>query len=45
MGEKTGNIEISRLYLPNNDSNSYNVPQIILTVKDKNHYSVEGENS
>lgn len=44
MGEKAGNIEVSRLYLPNDDSNSYNVPQIILTVKDKNHYSVEGEN-
>lgn len=43
LGEKEGNIEVSRLYLPNN-KDSDDAPQIIVTVKDQHHYVVEGDN-
>ena len=37
-GKKTGNLTVSRLYLPS-DSQS-DIPELKLTVKDKNHYIV-----
>ncbi|WP_434639865.1 polysaccharide biosynthesis tyrosine autokinase [Klebsiella sp. I138] len=43
MGEKTGRIEVGRLYLPGSDEGSSNAPSIIVTVKDQHHYIVEGE--
>lgn len=42
LGEKPGNIDITRLYLPGaEDADS---PKVILTVKDNRHYEVKGEN-
>ena len=43
MREKKGSIDVSRLYLPGSDEDSSNAPKVIVTVKDKNHYIVEGE--
>ena len=43
MREKKGSIDVSRLYLPGSDEDSSNAPKVIVTVKDKNHYMVEGE--
>ncbi|QLO36243.1 polysaccharide biosynthesis tyrosine autokinase [Klebsiella sp. RHBSTW-00484] len=43
LGEKPGNINIRRLYLPMNKDNDKS-PEITLTVKDKNQYLVEGDN-
>ncbi|WP_446920387.1 polysaccharide biosynthesis tyrosine autokinase [Klebsiella pneumoniae] len=37
-GQKAGNLTVSRLYLPS--ESELDVPQLMLTVKDKNHYSV-----
>ncbi len=42
MGEKPGNIDITRLYLPGSDI-SNNTPSIILTVKDKENYSINSD--
>lgn len=39
-GQTPGNLSVSRLYLPNTDSD---VPKIILKVIDKNHYLIEGD--
>ncbi|MCC4986887.1 polysaccharide biosynthesis tyrosine autokinase [Klebsiella pneumoniae] len=41
LGEKPGKIDISQLYLP--DSDSVDIPKIILTVIDNSHYKIEGE--
>ncbi len=43
MGEKPGNIDITRLYLPGSDDISNNTPSIILTVKDKENYSINSD--
>lgn len=40
MGDKPGNIAVSRLYLPTEDDDS--TPKIIITVKDEKNYLVEG---
>ncbi|EMI5800825.1 TPA: polysaccharide biosynthesis tyrosine autokinase [Klebsiella aerogenes] len=42
LGEKPGEININRLYLSEN--NGEKTPELILTVKDNNHYTVQGEN-
>lgn len=39
-GDIPGEVAISRLYLPKVDKN---VPKVILTVTDKNHYKIEGD--
>lgn len=41
MGDKPGNIAVSRLYLPTVDDDD-SAPKIILTVKDEKRYLVEG---
>ena len=38
MGNKEGNISISRLYINGDDTEE---PKVILTVKDKNNYSIQ----
>ncbi|HDV8764760.1 TPA: polysaccharide biosynthesis tyrosine autokinase, partial [Raoultella ornithinolytica] len=38
LGEKEGNISISRLYLENTGDD---LPELILTVKDKRHYTIQ----
>ncbi|HCE9036830.1 TPA: polysaccharide biosynthesis tyrosine autokinase [Klebsiella michiganensis] len=43
MGEKPGNIEVTRLYLPASDDNGDNTSQLTLTVKDDHQFSVEGK--
>lgn len=43
MGEKPGNIEVTRLYLPASDDKGDNTSQITLTVKDDHQFSVEGK--
>lgn len=44
LGKQRGNLEISRLYLPMDDSDSDDNPsQIVVTVKDQKHYIVEGD--
>ncbi|WP_250561131.1 Wzz/FepE/Etk N-terminal domain-containing protein, partial [Escherichia coli] len=43
MGEKPGDIDITRLYLPDSDDISNNTPSIILTVKDKENYSINSD--
>ena len=40
MGDKPGNISVSRLYLPSEDDDS--TPKITITVIDKNNYLAEG---
>lgn len=42
MGEKPGELSVSRLYLPPNESKSE--AQIVLTVVDNTHYRIAGEN-
>ncbi|HDU5290531.1 TPA: polysaccharide biosynthesis tyrosine autokinase, partial [Klebsiella aerogenes] len=42
LGEKPGELNINRLYLSEN--NGEKTPELILTVKDNNHYTVQGEN-
>ncbi|EFH6678271.1 polysaccharide biosynthesis tyrosine autokinase [Escherichia coli] len=42
MGDRPGNIAISRIYLPSRDDDE-SVPKVILTVKDDKHYLVEGD--
>ncbi|EPO6662740.1 TPA: polysaccharide biosynthesis tyrosine autokinase [Klebsiella aerogenes] len=42
LGEKPGEININRLYLSEN--NGEKTPELILTVKDNNHYTIQGEN-
>ncbi|WP_213797621.1 polysaccharide biosynthesis tyrosine autokinase [Klebsiella aerogenes] len=42
LGEKPGEININRLYLSEN--NGEKTPELILTVKDNNHYTVQGDN-
>ncbi|WP_308562566.1 polysaccharide biosynthesis tyrosine autokinase [uncultured Klebsiella sp.] len=45
MGQKPGNISVSRLYLPtNNDIDDDNAPKIIITVEDEKHYRIDGDN-
>ncbi|AJF74058.1 tyrosine protein kinase [Raoultella ornithinolytica] len=41
FGEKEGSIDISRLYLPSGKTSD--IPEITLTVKDKMHYTIEGD--
>lgn len=41
IGEKSGKIEVSRIFIPTIDSAK--TPKIILTVKDNLHYKIEGE--
>ncbi|MFQ1061159.1 polysaccharide biosynthesis tyrosine autokinase [Klebsiella pneumoniae] len=41
LGEKPGNIEVSRLYLPDNDSDD--PPNVLVTIKDQTHYQVGGD--
>ncbi|HCI6538777.1 polysaccharide biosynthesis tyrosine autokinase [Klebsiella variicola] len=41
MGDKFGDVEIKELYLPDNKSGEN--PEVILTVIDKNSYSIEGD--
>ncbi|HHR1329634.1 polysaccharide biosynthesis tyrosine autokinase [Klebsiella aerogenes] len=41
LGEKPGDININRLYLTEN--NGEKTPELILTVKDNNHYTIQGE--
>lgn len=42
MGDKPGNIAISRIYLPSRGDDE-SAPKVILTVKDDKHYLVEGD--
>ncbi|MDT8883316.1 polysaccharide biosynthesis tyrosine autokinase [Klebsiella aerogenes] len=42
LGEKPGELNINRLCLSEN--NGEKTPELILTVKDNNHYTVQGEN-
>ncbi|MFY0195277.1 polysaccharide biosynthesis tyrosine autokinase [Raoultella planticola] len=42
MGDKPGNISISRIYLPVRDDDD-NIPKVIVTVKDDRHYIVESD--
>lgn len=41
IGDKPGNIDIGRLYLPHSEGDDS--PNIILTVEDKNHYIIKGD--
>lgn len=42
MGEKPKTVTVSRLYLPSNTDDD-EVPNIMITVKDKQHYQVDGK--